>query len=398
MRKIQYIFFGLFLLVVHHVYGQGMSMRDSIIPLIEETAYKEKNLTKAIDYLEQLMSLGQAQEEDSLQYARFNFWNRDHINAEIILLQLVKDHRDNRSYHLLLVDVLEVDGRFDESQEHLQNTLLVLPQDTELMYRYAYSSNQLMDATLTKEVLNEILELEPEHRKANLLSKELRSHINTNSLVIDHFGFGDLKYYSLSYGKKLDQSALFGRVSVAKREEVNGKQISVDWYRTIDRVRYVYFHLGYSNTLLYPRLRINAAYYQQLVNRLRGSLFLSYMDFRTDQIKLINPSLNYDFEDWMLGGSLSYVRGNMSSDWAYQFKLRRYADIRTNYIGLSYGSLSREDLNRFNAELDYSRQFIGIEGQVGLFKNHTAGCAYLYPLSKGLNNQSQLSLFIRVNF
>ena len=122
------------------------------------------------------------------------------------------------------------------------------------------------------------------------------------------------------------------------------------------------------------------------------------MDFRTDQIVVINPSINYDNDELLIGGGVSYVRGNTNSDLSYQVKLRRYANVRNNFIEVAYGTLASEDLNRINNDVDFSRQFISVGGQVGLFKNHSLGANYAIALSANQTNQDQLSIFLRVNF
>ena len=72
--------------------------------------------------------------------------------------------------------------------------------------------------------------------------------------------------------------------------------------------------------------------------------------------------------------------------------------MRNNFIEVAYGTLASEDLNRINNDVDFSRQFISVGGQVGLFKNHSLGANYAIALSANQTNQDQLSIFLRVNF
>ena len=381
------------------LWGQQSSLRDSLLPIVHQTAYEQDNIELAIDQLEVLINSDDALEADSALYARFNFWTKHHDVAEAILDELVVDHNTNMDYHLSRIDVLEVDGRFEESQELIQEALEIFPEDTRLMYRLAYSSQQQSDIVMTRKVLSDILTIEPQNEKALLLTKELQTQLNTNSVIADYYGIGDLSYYSIAYAKKYSETGtLIGRLSVAQRNETQGYQLSADWYKTLDKTRYIYAHLGYSNTLLYPKIRINGGFYQYLQNNFNAALFLSYMDFRTDQIVVINPSINYDNDELLIGGGVSYVRGNTNSDLSYQVKLRRYANVRNNFIEVAYGTLASEDLNRINNDVDFSRQFISVGGQVGLFKHHSLGANYAIALSANQTNQDQLSIFLRVNF
>ncbi|WP_051929412.1 YaiO family outer membrane beta-barrel protein [Flavobacterium sp. 83] len=394
--KIKYILVLVVFLTNTYLFSQKIDT-DSLLVVTNKLITVEKNYTKAIElghlgikkapnYLDFHVALGRAykmtNEIDSARYyfnyviiknpkykeafsylTKLEIEQKNSKSANTVIDQAISFYPEERDFYLLKLQALNLEKEPKITFEYLNFLVKKYPEDTDL-------KDQLFDL------------------KLNSFSD--RIGISNNTTFFNRSGVGPWNYTSLQYVKQLKNITLIGRYNYNDRQSNNNSILSgslyeIETYIKTSKKNYSYLNVGYSEDRIFPKLRLNYSFFQNLGNRWDGELGIRY-----------NKTINNETYSAAIGVSKyigagwlnikTYMQlGEQKPYPSFSATYRYYFNSRYDYFSLNtgYGTSpdERETISQFSERISLNSYRFGAGYNKVLFKK------FIYGIQTGYNRQ-----------
>lgn len=395
-------------LIATQVAGQNTNLKSSpeldVFQQAKVYAFEEENYTKALNYISEVIIDQPKNRELQLFKSRLLFWGMQHNNALVNIIEFLDENPLNLDAHNLLIDIYESQCLYDHAIEKCHAALYLIPDNLQLLFRLAYNQSQNEEYSEASKNCLFILEKDPHHKKAINLHKSIKSKLQQNFVVAEYRYFfldtpeQSLNFYNIQYARKIKGTTLIGIANMAKSYNDKGFQYNLEMYNDLGKKYYSYLHVGYSNSILLPELRMNAAIYKAMAYRMEGSIFLTIMKTDDQLIRVVSPSFTKN-----IGNSAFSITGNVinksyDNELTYRARFRQYISNHTNFVGIAVGSFSRDETLGQRTEQELAAKYVSYQAQINLGLDVIFGINYNRSITKKATARDQLSTYLKHNF
>ena len=367
-------------------------------------AFDEGNYPKAISYINELLTQEPSNADLELFLSRMYFWSTQHENAISSLTKFLKEHKLNIDAHNLLIDIYQSQGHYHKAIKGCQEAIDLFPENNDFVFRLAYNQSKIKDYKNAYANCKLVLEKDKEHQKALNLIESTKPHIQQNFILAEYRYFflntpdQALNFYNLQYARKVKNTTFIGMLNMGKSLGKRGFQYNAEMYNKLGKKYYSYLHVGYSESTIFPDLRVNAAIYKAMPHDMEGSVFITLMKADGQYIRIISPSLTKNFGYSALSLTGNVISQSYETEITYRARFRQYISSNNNFVGIAVGSFSRAENLVQRTEEDLVAQYISYEAQIYLGLNVIWGLNYNRSLSNRVLARDQFTTYLRHNF
>lgn len=385
------------------VSGQSVEEKEISTYKTAQALVAKNQLEAAIALIEEYGQVHSLDRDYKLYLARLYFWTD---NFEIALPRtesLLKDWPKDYNVHKLHIDIYESQQKYELAQEKIHLALQQLPADTALKYRLAYNLFLQREYEAARKLTIELLTNEPNNKDFSDLNSKLQSKLLKNFIHVEYRNYfltqraQRLDFQSYRYGRSLGKSTLIAQLTSGKAQSTRGLQGGLELYTEINNKSYAYFQTVFSPSELFPDLRVNAAIYFNMAKQYESSLLISYLNVDNELTTIISPSLVKNIRSATISGTGNIVSRASTIELTYRISYRQYIRGEENFVGLAYGSLSRDEMIRGD-ETNLNANYISYETRWAIGKRMHLGLSYNRTITNQVKNRDQLHLYAKHNF
>jgi tetratricopeptide (TPR) repeat protein len=228
---------------------------------------------------------------------RLHAWDREYDEARRELRRVIDDDPDYSDASSALCDVEIWSGHPDAALEVADEALVHDPNNPDLLERKARALTKLDRELEAVEVVEKVLEVEPDRHSARKLYHRLIDLTTLNKIAGD-LGVSLLQDESdwwaadFEYRRRFGWGSLIGRVNWAKRFGNDGFLYEVDAYPTLPHRTYLWVNLGVSSDPeVFPDVRYGVEAYHNFPKGWEASLGFRRLEFRENLEREIGKSV-----------------------------------------------------------------------------------------------------------
>lgn len=276
--------------------------------------------------------------------ARTYAWDGQRKKSIDLLLAVRKREPKNTECILALMDVYFWDDQEQEALLAGEAGLKNAPNNTDLLYKKAKILNSVGKTEESSQVAQQILSINPGHKEARELVKELKGAFKKNSVAFglssDRFSRTfDPAYYSyIQYSRLTPIGSVQFRVNGSSRFDTTGYQPEFDFYPTIYKGLYAYVNYGFSTKALFPRHRIGFELYSGLPYSMEASAGFRYMKFRSSTVLIYTATLGWYIGNFWISARTYITPDEKSFSKSLTLQSRYYLGNAQTFVGVR-GSL-----------------------------------------------------------
>jgi len=403
MRFYQFYLSLLCLLCSTAVLGQN-------VPVSELSTYRKAQALVAQNQLEPAIALietyGQEHELDRdylLYLARLYFWTGQMEVALARTESLLTLWPADYDVHKLHIDLYASQKLYTEAEEKIYEAINYFPTDADLQYRLAYTLFMQKEYKAAKTLTTELVSSDPDNKALEKLDAQLQSKLLKNFIHVEYRNYfltqrsQRLDFQSYRYGRTIGKSTLVPQLTSGKAQSTRGVQGGAEFYTEITEKSYAYLQTVYSRSELFPDLRVNAAVYFNMKKRYESSLLISYLKVDNALTTIISPTLIKNIKGATLSGTANVVNQDSAIELTYRLSYRQFIRGDENYVGLAYGSLSRDEMIRGD-ENNLKANYISYETRWAVGKHIHIGLSYNRTITNKVKNRDQLHLYAKHDF
>lgn len=370
---------------------------DSLLTVTNKLINIEKNYSKAIElgqlgiktapnYLDFHVALGRAyqatKQTDSARYyynyvisknakykeafsylGKLELEQKNSEGALVVANQALALYPDEKDFQLLKLQALTADNKPKNTVEYLNTLVNKYPEDKVL-------KNQLFDL------------------KLNSLSD--RIGISNTTTFFNRSGVGPWNYSSLQYVKQMEKITLIGRYSYSDRQSndvsiLSGSLYELESYIKTSKKNYSYLNVGFSEDRIFPKLRLNYSFFQNLGNSWEGELGLRYNKTLNEEDYSAALGLGKYVGAGWINLKTYFQLGETKLFPSFSAVYRYYFNTRYDYLSFNtgYGTSpdERETIAQFSERIALNSYRVGAGYSKVFFKKFIAG------IQTGFNRQ-----------
>lgn len=320
----------------------------------------ENNYEKALPILTQILDKYPDYHDASILKARIYAWQNQHDRAREILKSVLVLSPQNSDAINALIDVEMWSANYIEAIDYIDKALLNQPGNNDLLLRKATALNATGDEAAALQVLNQILETDPNHQEALALKDKInitqlktsvglgyRGHYFIESAGTDpwHLYFAELGRISQIFGR------VTARVNIAQRHSMTGFQAEIDAYPILRSGTYLYLNFGYSPDIeLFPVTRYGFEVFQALPAAMEISAGIRFLNFQYQNLLILTGSVSksagkyyFSFRPFFPFSSLEDAPSGQS----FFLTVRRHFLSADDHLSLIVGRGFSLDMDRF---------------------------------------------------
>ncbi|TRX42827.1 YaiO family outer membrane beta-barrel protein [Flavobacterium restrictum] len=386
--KLKYLFFLFIIVTKTSLFAQKMDT-DSLLVATNKVISVEKNYTKAIalcqlgikkapNYLDFYVSLGNAYKmTNQIDSARYYFkyviaknTNYKEAFSYLTRLEIEQNKADaalqtidqalvlcpeEKDFHLLKLRALELENNPKATATYLSFLIKKYPEDTTL-------KDRLFDMKLD--------------------AYGDRIGISNTTTVFNRSGVGPWNYTSLHYAKQLKNATIIGRFDYNDRQSsgtsvLSGSMYELETYYKTSPKNYSFLNIGISNDRIFPKVRLNYSFFQNLGKGWETELGIRYNKTNTTE----NYSTALGFGKYLGAGWFnlrSYFQIGQKKPYpSFASTYRYYFNSRYDYFAINagYGTSpdERETISQFDQRVSLNSYRIGAGYNKVVFKKFIIG-------------------------
>ncbi|KEO73966.1 hypothetical protein EL17_07375 [Anditalea andensis] len=291
-------------------------------------------------------------------------------------------HPEEQSLYMKKMAILQLQEKLNEEQRFIESALAKFPNNSEFRQRlYLLETRNNSD----------------------------RIGVNYSFTKFDRDGVGPWHLTGLQYIRERSWGTLIGRINYADRQSFgesisSGVQYELDSYVFTGRNGYTYLSGAYSNSIVFPKVRLGLTYFHNYTNGWESELGVRYVEMggRNFRSGLLGIG-KYIGSFWINGRS--FIQNESSNYYpAFTLTSRYYFNTRFDYIQAiaGYGTSpdERATLNQFESRVAMDSYRAGL-GYFRLWNKHIlTGTQFTYnhqELLPGLI-QNEFELFFMLQF
>ena len=364
---------------------------------------QNQQFNEAIEVIEQYAQTSVLDRDYELYLVRLYFWNKQSDIALEKLNNFLVTWPNDYQAHTLHIDIYESQDQYTLAYKQIQNAIALFPDDSKLKYRLAYNLYLQEDYEEAKKHTKVLVSAQPDNKYLTQLDSDLTSKLLKNFVQVEYRNYfltqrdQRLDFQIYKYGRHIGKSTLIGQIISGRSNTNRGIQTGLEYYRVIDKTTYSFFQIAYSPSELFPDLRINAALYFHLKRNFQSSFFISYLKVDQELTKVISPSLTKNIGLAAFSGTANIINRDSNIEVTYRVSYRQNLKGGRNFVGLAYGSLSRNEMIRGD-ELFVTANYISYETRWSLGRKIHIGLVYNRTITDRAKNRDQLNIYAKHDF
>lgn len=275
--------------------------------------------------------------------ARTYMWDGQYDSARSILRIVLAKTNGNREALLAMADADAWNDQYESALSSINSGLKIYPNDEDLLYKKASYLKQLGRELESAETLQTLLSVQPAHKKAGELLKELRKqnlkNAITGSYSADFFSrtFSTAQFAYVQAAHTFKWGSGMARVNYSNRFNQSGTQAELDLYPRLVKGTYGYFNYGYSASTLYPVHRMGAEIFSKLPKSFEISAGLRCLNYGSgDPVTMYTGTVGWYYKNNWISMRSYFTPGSVNSFSVNMF-FRHYLQDGNNYVGISGG-------------------------------------------------------------
>ncbi len=393
----------LFLVLTMLSQSEQLSVYNTITEA-RRIATEEKDYTKAINLIhKRIEDETEVPTKDAeILAARFYFWNKQNLTAEVQTRKLLELYPDEYELHNLLIDIYESQKMYAKSTEAIKQALMLFPEDKKLMFRLAYNMNGNKEYRYAKVLTEKLLDEDPKNQKLKTLLNTIHVSSVKNFIFAEyrhHFLNEEqdkLNFQTIQYGRNFRESTFIGGFSSAKASSTSGLQFFGEMYNKLNSKLYSYVHFAYSKSAMFPSFRLNSGLYRSLKYNMELSVYLSLIQ-QLEYTRLVSLGLSKSINKSSFSATFNFINEAQHNDTSYRMRFRQYIGNQSNFVGLAYGSFSKGETIR-GTELDLNAKYISYEAQAAIGLKAYLGLNYSRNISETKEAKDQITMYLKHSF
>lgn len=214
---------------------------------------------------------------------------------------------------------------------------------------------------------------------------KLNNEEHKNRLLInynlDSFDSGNKPWHlsSLEYERKFSFGSVIPRVNYARRFNDNGFQFETDSYIFISKKIYTYLNAGFSEDIIFPKLRFGIEPYLVLPEGFEASVGFRFLSFEQNDIRIYTGSIGKYFGNYWVSIRPFLVPESGETKFTLNILARRYFTDKYSYLTLrlAWGSYPSQSLTLQEFARTNSKS-IGFDYSFWLLKDILLGLGLSY--------------------
>lgn len=333
-------------------------------------------------YFNYVINKNPAYKEAFLYLAALEIEEKNILNVNTVLDKALLHYPEEKDFYILKLQALGLENDDEKSIAYLISLIQKYPEDQNI-----------------KQQLTE------------LQSKSVsdRVGVNYNYTTFDRNGYGPWQLVGLQYVRERKKFTVIGRINYADRRALGasintGIQYEMETYFVNSKKSYSFVNVGYSNAIVFPKVRFSYSYFRTLAPSWEGDIGIRYT--KTADADVYGGVLGigkYLNSYWI--NFKSYVHIDKSNLYpAFTGTVRYYLDTKYDYatIFAGYGTSPDEKiiLEQLDQRLALNSYKIG-GGFYKLFWDHYCGgiqLMYNHQEYKRGSYQNELDLFVSIQY
>jgi YaiO family outer membrane protein len=307
-------------------------------------AFKQQR-AEALSILEDHLGQQPADTDARTFYGIVLSWEGRYAQARHELQSVLEQFPEHSDALPALINVELWSDHPQRAEELARRALAHRPNDTGLLMSQARALKNLDRPGDATEVLEKLLEFDPNHPAARALREDLsESNRRWEASVAqsyDWFSDGRSGWFESQISLKSRTrytGTVIGRVSNAHRFSLSSSQLEIDAYPSIRKGLYAYLNVGWSpDKNLYPANRFGAELYKSLPFGLEASGGIRSLGFAS-RVNIYTGSVSKYYGDWMFTTRTYLTPDTTGDSYSLQFQARRYFGEGASYVGVRYGT------------------------------------------------------------
>jgi YaiO family outer membrane protein len=394
--KFKYLFVFAAILTNTYLFSQKIDV-DSLLVVTNKLIAVEKEYNKAIElghlgikkapnYLDFHVALGRAYKmKNEIDSARYYF---NYV--------IVKNPKYKEAFSYL--SKLEIEQNNSKAAIMvIDQGLSLYPEEKDFYLLKLQALNLEKDPKTTFDYLNFLSKKYPAdtHLKDQLLDVKLNSFsdrigISHTITFFDRAGVGPWNYTSLQFVKQLKNATLIGRYNYNDRQSNNtsvrsGSLYEIETYIKTSKKNYSYLNVGYSEDQIFPKLRLNYSFFQNIGKGWDGELGIRYNKTMNNETYSAAVGVGkYIGPGWL--NIKTYLQLGVQKPYpSFSAAYRYYFNSRYDYFSLNtgYGTSpdERETISQFRERISL------ISYRIGGGYNKLLWKKFIYGIQSGFNRQ-----------
>ncbi|HSJ68326.1 MAG TPA: YaiO family outer membrane beta-barrel protein [Anditalea sp.] len=294
----------------------------------------------------------------------------------------IEHHPDEQSLYFKKMSIFQIEERFKDEQTFIEGSLQRFPQSSELRQRLYFLETR---------------------------NKTDRIGVTYSITSFDRDGVGPWHLTGVQYIRERGWGSLIGRINYADRQAfgeslTTGTQFEIESYAFIGRNGYTYISGAYSNSIVFPKIRLGLSYFHNYKNGWESELGGRYVEMGGRHFRSGIIGIGKYLGSFWLNGRAFIQNENTQYFPALTLTSRYYFNSRFDYFQAlaGYGTSpdERGTLNQFENRVAMDSYRVGI-GYFKLWNQHIlTGTQVTYnhqELLPGLE-QKEYELFLMLQY
>lgn len=321
--------------------------------------------------------------KEAFQYlAALEIEEKNILNANNVLDKALLQYPEEKDFYLQKLQAVQLENDDEKSIAYLIALTQRFPEDQNLKQQLTESQSK---------------------------SVSDRVGLNYNYTTFDRNGYGPWHLLGLQYIRERKKFTVIGRINYADRRALgasinNGIQYEMETYFLNNKKSYSFVNLGYSDAIVFPKVRLSYSYFRTLAPTWEGEIGIRYT--KTADADLYGGVLGigkYLGSYWI--NFKSYVHIDKTDLYpAFSGTVRYYFDTKYDYatILLGYGTSpdERVTLGQLDQRVALDSYKIGAGYYKLFWKHYCGGIQALYNHQEYMpgSYQNELELFLSIQY
>ncbi len=357
---IKIILVSLFLYASNCVSAQIVFNTDSAYAVAREMAFSGKRAEARL-LLRDILKVKPENAELQTLLGRIYSWDRKYDSARMEFTQVLTYSPKNEDATNALLDTELWSENYSEalliSEKALRETD---PRSESFLLKKASALFNLKRYNEASVTVHQLLKINPKNNKGIALGEHIKkeSRINKIGVSYDHdrfsSAFSPWSGVSAFYSRKTKAlGTIIGRVNYAKRFGDPGVQYEADFYPRLSKKLYSYFNAGFSNSDIFPSVRMGFSLYRRFPNSFEGEIGMRYLKFNNSTF-IYTGALSKYISNFLFSVRPSFIYDTVGSSRSVSLISRYYMKGSSdNHLTLTLSAGVAPD--EFNKDLTLAR-------------------------------------------
>lgn len=274
--------------------------------------------------------------------ARVFAWDGDYEAARLEIGKVLAVRPDYLDARRAAIDVERWSDNPEAALSLVNEGLELYADNEDLLYRKARVLWVLDDVDGARDVLRELLAINPANSEARALQSRLYllAIHNEVSVTYEHTDFNDFdpwRQVSLQFSHGFGFGSVLWRANNARRFSRRAWQYEIDMYPRLGGGVYLYVNYGYSGASFFPEHRGGLEVFASLPKSFEMSAGFRYLEFSSSDVTIYTASVGKYHGNYWLSLRTYVTPGDDETSASGSWTVRRYFADADNYVSFRVG-------------------------------------------------------------